>query len=512
MSALPEGMQLVSALDDAELKVLSPVSGGGATASEHVRRALLLPLEGDDALDVDMDIDVDVFRPSAMLDAQLSDAFGESGELYFGSSFQPDLGDAEADIEQMLLCGSEEALHSHHQHQTAPGQGCQCRNFAIRASRVQTQQERVAAASVATKDQKRVLRHTFGAGKRLQGFGFGEGAVMDQSQQQDIEMADGRSTPAIYAGLTVKQEMLAAEHVAAVAEMAHTLPEPIVVIKQEVVVPTPERVLHRSRSLEDQIFSSPLHRSQSLSAVSSPLSSTSFVSLESMMATPLSTTSRSSAHPEMPVMMRSLSPADELEKMTASGSKTSMPKMNMLRGNFQVSPGHDTVPLVKPTAVLPPPYLRGAMDSPEKRRAHSKTFNSFAQSLSFSFSNESSTDRFTMRNLEKKDACAQNNTRKRPHSVLVGAKVFSQAGYSQDDLERREDNVRVRGERVNSKSSVNSSTRVAGTSAIFFRPLRYMFDVETGVQVVTEESTTIFDIMCICEQQFAPRKWSAMNC
>ncbi|KAG2824888.1 hypothetical protein PC116_g6736 [Phytophthora cactorum] len=525
MAALPEGMQLVSALDDAELKVLSPVSGGEATASEHVRRALLLPLEGDDALDVDMDIDVDVFRPSAMLDAQLSDAFGESGELYFGSSFQPDLGDAEADIEQMLLCGSEEALHSHHQHQTAPGQGCQCRNFAIRASRVQAQQERVAAASVATKDQKRVLRHTFGAGKRLQGFGFGEGAVMDQSQQQDIEMADGRSTPAIYTGLTVKQEMLAAEHAAAVAEMAHTLPEPILVIKQEVVAPTPERVLHRSRSLEDQIFSSPLHRSQSLSAVSSPLSSTSFVSLESMMATPLSTTSRSSAHPEMPVMMRSLSPADELEKMTASGSKTSMPKMNMLRGNFQVSPGHDTVPLVKPTAVLPPPYLRGAMDSPEKRRAHSKTFNSFAQSLSFSFSNESSTDRIAKENylsrryspdlrrdLEKKDACAQNNTRKRPHSVLVGAKVFSQAGYSQDDLERREDNVRVCGERVNSKSSVNSSTRVAGTSAIFFRPLRYMFDVETGVQVMTEESTTIFDIMCICEQQLDPRKWSAMNC
>ncbi|ETL99672.1 hypothetical protein L917_03507 [Phytophthora nicotianae] len=394
MAALPEGMQLVSALDDAELKALSPVSGDDASASEHVRRALLLPLEGDDALDVDMDIDVDVFRPSAMLDAQLSDAFGESGELYFGSSFQPaDLGSAEEDIEQMLLSGSEESLHSHHQHQTAPGQGCQCRNFAIRASRVQAQQERVAAASMATKE-KRVLRHTFGSGKRLQGFGFGEGAVMDQNQQQDIDMADGRSTPAMDAELSVKHEVLAAEHATAVAEMAQTLPQPVMVIKQEVVPPTPERVVHKPRSLEeDQIFSSPLQRSQSFSAVSSPLSTTSFVSLESMMATPLSTTSRSSTHHEMPVMMRSLSPADELEKMTASGSKTSMPKMNMLRGNFQVSPGHDTVPLVKPTAVLPPPYLRGALDSPEKRRAHSKTFNSFAQSLSFSFSNESPTDR-----------------------------------------------------------------------------------------------------------------------
>ncbi|OWZ01256.1 hypothetical protein PHMEG_00027398 [Phytophthora megakarya] len=342
--ALP-GLQLVSALD--ELQALSPVS---SEASEHVRRALL-----DDALDVDMDIDVDVFRPSAMLDA---DAFDES-ELYLGSSFQPDLGDADADIEQMLLCGSEEALQGHHQHQTAPGQGCQCRNFAIQANRVQTQQDKVAVDMA--KDQKRVLKHTFGSGKRLQGFDFGEGAVMDQSQQQQVEMTV----------MGVKQEVLL---------------DSDLFIKQE-VPSTPERVLKKARSLEEeQNFSSPMQRTHSLADLSSPLS-TSFVSLESMMATPLSTTSRSTA--EMPVMMRSLSPADELEKMAASGSKTSMPKMNMLRGNFQVSPGQDSVPLVKPTAVLPPPYLRGAMDSPEKRRAHSKTFNSFAQSLSFSFANES---------------------------------------------------------------------------------------------------------------------------
>jgi hypothetical protein len=301
------------------------------------------------------------------------------------------LGVAEEDIEQMLLSGSDEALQSHHQHETAPGQGCNCRNFAIRANHVQAQQERIAAAQAA-KDQKRVLHHTFGSGKRLQGFDFGEGAVMDQSQQQDVEMADGRTTPAIGAGLElhVKQETLAAQHAAAVAEMLQAVPEPEPLAIKTEVPSTPDRMLHKSRSLEeDQIFSSPLNRSQSLSAVSSPLSTTSFVSLESMMATPLSTTSRSSAYPEMPVMMRSLSPADELEKMAASGSKTSM---TMLRGNFQVSPGHETVPLVKPTAVLPPPYFRGALDSPEKRRAHSKTFNSFAQSLSFSFSNESSTD------------------------------------------------------------------------------------------------------------------------
>ncbi|KAE9105483.1 hypothetical protein PF007_g13682, partial [Phytophthora fragariae] len=338
MAALPVGMQLVSALDDAELQALSPVGSinaenASSAASEHVRRALLLPLEGADVDvgDMDMDIDVDVFRPSAML----SDAFGgESANFFFTSSFQPELGEADEDIEQMLLCGGSDVtgLQSHHQHETAPGQGCQCRNFAIRANRVQAQQERVAAAVVA-KDQKRVLRHTFGAGKRLQGFGFGQGAVMDQTQQQDIDMVDGRSTP--IQDLEVKQEVLAAEHAAAVAAMAQMVPEPIVPVKQE-VPSTTERVLHKSRSLDDdQIFSSPMHRHQSLSAISSPLSSTSFVSLESMMTTPLSTTSRATAHPEMPVMMRSLSPADELEKMAASGSKTSIPKMNMLRGNFQ---------------------------------------------------------------------------------------------------------------------------------------------------------------------------------
>ncbi|KAG1706368.1 hypothetical protein DVH05_001515 [Phytophthora capsici] len=369
--ALPVGMHLVSALDNTKIKALSPVRGSEeeSSASEHVQRALLLPLESDEVLDVDMDIDVDVFRPSAMLDSQLSDAFGES-EFYYGSSFQPaDLGDAEEDIEQ-LLCGSEE-LQSHHQHQTAPGQGCQCRNFAIKANQVQTQQERV-AGSMAGRAQRKVLSHTFG--KRLQGFGFGEGAVRDQSQQQDIDM-DGRCTPVF----EVKNE-------------SFNVKDPFVAKKQEAVLATPERV-QKSHSLEqDQIYSSPLHRSQSLSAVSSPLSTTSFVSLENMMSTPLSTTSRSAAHPEMPVMMRSLSPADELEKMAVSGSKTAMPKMNMLRGNFQVSPGHDTAPLVKPTAVLPPPYLRGGRDSPEKRRAHSKTFNAFAQSLSFSFSKESSSN------------------------------------------------------------------------------------------------------------------------
>ncbi|EGZ14808.1 hypothetical protein PHYSODRAFT_507321 [Phytophthora sojae] len=430
MAALPVGMQLVSALDDAELQALSPVGSqendASSAASEHVRRALLLPLEGDDVDvgDMDMDIDVDVFRPSAML----SDVFGggDSTDFLFASSFQPELGEAGADIEQMLLCGGTDdaGLQSHHQHETAPGQGCQCRNFAIQANRVQTQQQRVAAAVVA-KDHKRVLRHTFGSGKKLQDFGFGEGAVMDQTQQQDIEMGDGRSTPA--PALQMKQEVLAAEHAAAVAAMAQMVPEPIVTVKQE-VPSTPERVLYKSRSLDDeQMFSSPLHRSMSLSAVSSPLSTTSFVSLESMMATPLSTTSRASGHPEMPVMMRSLSPADELEKMTASGSKTSMPKMNMLRGNFQVSPGHDSVPLVKPTAVLPPPYFRGALDSPEKRRAHSKTFNSFAQSLSFSFSNESSTD-----------------------SVLG---IWCSSAMT---------------------SGPHECTRVVGSAAIFLRPLRYI--------------------------------------
>ncbi|KAJ8523973.1 hypothetical protein ON010_g17145 [Phytophthora cinnamomi] len=224
--------------------------------------------------------------------------------------------------------------------------------------------------------------------------------------------------------------------------------------------------------------------------MSSPLSTTSFVSLESMMATPLSTTSRATAHPEMPVMMRSLSPADELEKMAASGSKTSMPKMNMLRGNFQVSPGQDSVPLVKPTAVLPPPYFRGALDAPEKRRAHSKTFNSFAQSLSFSFSSESSTVEAIqkkagnhgavhqipdekLREKRRGKARIQQSEQTRAESASVWAVDLVQASFP-----------------TMSSDHQNASARVVGTAAIFLRPLRYMFDVETDVAIVTEEEST----------------------
>ncbi|CAI5744172.1 unnamed protein product [Peronospora destructor] len=364
MAALPVGMQLVSALDDSELQALSLVGDASYVASEHVQRPLLLPLEIDDAaLGMELDVDLDFFRPSAMLD---SDTFGsDSDDLYFGSMFQPDWGDGQDDIEQMLLCGSQEA-----------------------------QQERVGEA-IAAKDQKRVLRHTFGSGKKLLDFGFGEGAVMDKSQQQDVTMTNGPPTSALHvdgAGLEMKQEVLSAEHDVAAAAMKLMPPTPFVVMKQE-MSSTPKRALHKSRSLaDDQLFSSPLHHTQPFFAVSSPLSTASFVSLEDTMAAPLSTISRSTVHPGMR-MMRSLSPADELEKVVASGCKTSMHKMNILRGNFQVSAGHDTTPFVKPTAVLPPPYFRGALDSPEKRRVHSKTFSSCAQSLSFSFANESSTPR-----------------------------------------------------------------------------------------------------------------------
>uniref|UniRef100_A0AAV1UW91 Uncharacterized protein n=1 Tax=Peronospora matthiolae TaxID=2874970 RepID=A0AAV1UW91_9STRA len=103
--------------------------------------------------------------------------------------------------------------------------------------------------------------------------------------------------------------------------------------------------------------------------------------------------SQSTVHSKTPATVRSLSSPDELEKMATNGFKLSITKMNVLRGNFQVSPWHGTVSLVTPTAMLPPPYFRGALDSPEKRRAHSKTISSFAQSVPFSFPNDFSTDR-----------------------------------------------------------------------------------------------------------------------
>ncbi|TDH69693.1 hypothetical protein CCR75_001290 [Bremia lactucae] len=366
--ALPSGMHLVSALDDADLNVLWPLRNDEAIyASNDVRRALLLPLEGDEALDAD--IDVDVFRPSAMLDTQLSSAFGNSDTLLYGSIFQPELVNAEEDIEQLLLSGSEEAfasLQSHHQHQSAPGKSCECRTFAIQASHVQAQQERVATNVIATKDQKRVLRHTFGSGTRLCGFGFKQEAATDLTDQKHLS---NRST--------------AYKHSTMSSPMVQKKPEPMNVVDNDVALATMERTF-----TADQVYGSPIGRSQFLPAVSSPLSSTSFVSLEGRMATPLSTTSRSTVHSEMPIPMRSLSPADEVEKMRgSSGMKTS--KVNMLRGNFHLSPGRGR----KCTTVLPPPYLREPSESLTKRRAHSKTFHAFAQSLSFSFANNSLTDR-----------------------------------------------------------------------------------------------------------------------
>ncbi|RLN72291.1 hypothetical protein BBJ28_00010289 [Nothophytophthora sp. Chile5] len=416
-ASLPVGMQLVSALDETDAqRPLSPVAGT-ASAAEQIRRALRLPLDSEEAVgdvDMDMEIDVDVFRPSAMLDSHLADAFGGADVLngsgrgyYYGSCFQPDLGEAEVDIEQMLLSEAELGLTGstlHHQHETAPGQGCHCRTFAIHANRVQAQQERTVAA--AAKGKRRVLRHTFGSGTRLQGFAFGDGS-QQPLQNGDVEMADD-GCPASSAPLAAASNVAMETNREFVNTGIIEQTTPVVVVKQETiessvsikqeVLSTPKYVPQqpswgpKSPEAGSEPFHTPLRRSSSMPAGSSPLSTSSFVSLESVMATPLSTISRSTAHPATPVMMRSLSPADELEKVAMGGAKSSLAKMNVVRGNFQVSPGQDSAPLVKPTPTLPPPYFRGALDSPEKRRAHSKTFNAFAQSLSFSFSNETSTD------------------------------------------------------------------------------------------------------------------------
>ena len=301
-------------------------------------------------------------------------------------------------ISNRCYCVAEEALLHNHDHDLTPGQRRQCRTFAITADRVQTQPQQAAVAIAAARDQTKVLQHTFGSGKKLQGFGFGAGR--NQVQCWDTKMTDGRgSTPVANDSratvLERRHTVVAEKHPSTDAEMTQVLPVPVKAKKQNELL-TSKHVLQDLCSMEgSQIFSSPLQLSRSLGAVSSPLSSTCFVSLEDVVATPLSNMSRSTVHSKTPATVRSLSPADELEKMATSGSKLSIPKMNMLRGNFQVSPEHGTGPLVTPTAVLPPPYFRGALDSPEKRRAHSKTISSFAQSasFSFSFSNDFSTGR-----------------------------------------------------------------------------------------------------------------------
>ena len=89
MAALPVGMYLVNALDDTELLTdLEPMSDALSATSDHMRHALPLPLESSNAaLDVEMNIDVDVFCPSVMLDA---DAFqSDSGDGLFDSRFYP---------------------------------------------------------------------------------------------------------------------------------------------------------------------------------------------------------------------------------------------------------------------------------------------------------------------------------------------------------------------------------------------------------------------------------------
>ena len=118
--------------------------------------------------------------------------------------------------------------------------------------------------------------------------------------------------------------MVAEKHPSTDAEMTQVLLEPVKAKKQNELL-TPGHVLQDLCSLEgDQIFSRPLQRSQSLDAVSSPLSSTCFVSLEDVVATPLSNMSRSTVHSKAPATVRSLSPADELEKIATSGSKLSI--------------------------------------------------------------------------------------------------------------------------------------------------------------------------------------------
>ncbi|CAI5737671.1 unnamed protein product [Hyaloperonospora brassicae] len=394
MATPPVGMYLVDALDDTALLTgLEPMRDALSATSEHMRHAL--PLESSNAtLDVEMNIDMDVFCPGAMLDA---DAFpSDSGDGLFDSRFYPAMSgdDVQEDIEQMLLCGSDEALLHSHDHDTMPGQRCQCRTFAITANRVQTPSKKVGVA-IAARDQRKVLRHTFGSGQRLQGFGFDEAAGIDQTPHLEVELTDKRQSASaqdVFATVVERRCTVMAEGRLVVdRETIQALPERPEAKEQNVAL-TPAHVRQKSCSMEDdQIYSSPLQRSLPVGAVPSPLSSIDFVSLEDVVATPLSNTSRSTVRSNRPATARSLSPADELEKMTASGSKLSIPKMNMLKCNFQVSPGHGTVPLVTPTAMLPPPYFRGALDSPEKRRAHSKTIDSFAQSLSFSFAKDAST-------------------------------------------------------------------------------------------------------------------------
>uniref|UniRef100_A0AAV1USF8 Uncharacterized protein n=1 Tax=Peronospora matthiolae TaxID=2874970 RepID=A0AAV1USF8_9STRA len=75
MAVLPVGMQLVNALDDVKFDGIEPIGNIGATASEHMRHELQLPLKRNDVA-LDVELDTDTFS-------------SDSGDVSFGSGFYP---------------------------------------------------------------------------------------------------------------------------------------------------------------------------------------------------------------------------------------------------------------------------------------------------------------------------------------------------------------------------------------------------------------------------------------
>lgn len=294
------------------------------------------------------------------------------------------------DLEQMLLSESDEELLALIQREAASAAGgpLHRRVFAIRNGRIVTTEESAdasrfppkyilvhpASSSSSPLKRRSVYCRTFG--ERSQAFGFASCSTVPSTsvakvapsvptEDEDIEMneePEAVSTPLPSAGSPFAVAWNSAESV-----------DPVV-IKQEVVETqlsqtvdapvTPIRPTPIARPVpvgNEEMLRTPLRRSMSSPVAagwaSPPVSANSFVSLDRML-TPSQADTESLALE--PTQYRSMSPADEFEKVSALHSKGSLGRVDRLEWKIssrreinedgRQSPGE---------AALPPRYFKG---------------------------------------------------------------------------------------------------------------------------------------------------------
>lgn len=311
-----------------------------------------------------------------------------------------------------------------------------------------------------------VFRHTFG--QRAQAFGFDNSGVPiavklqpamtatpvsisvpvvkheetlqeGASEAEDVDMeADAAATPvATLASATncsptgstimIKKEVVVKQEPVHIHELNTSpvtpeRPQPVLRTRSQAECKSPQipAAFASPSATSNEVLHTPLRRTKSTpdrSAFSSPPTSflagkSNFVSLDRVSSLESVLSRCSGEHNQFEgSQFRSMSPADELEKVAALHSKGSgkMEKLewkispnrgsNLPNGIGLESPMNSLKPTggayplvdsdVKGEAALPPRYIKGPSDT-EKRRVHSSTFQSFARSFSFTSAPSSS--------------------------------------------------------------------------------------------------------------------------